>query len=202
MAIMVCEGLMSLVYFKLDDPGAIPLLSDFYDWIQDAHFIVLGALPLAVFFLALERCLAIQLGAKFSSRMKSLLFMANLFGSPGIALAVHLSQEFFVTRMWIFKMVIGWLNTSILLEFCILYVDTLSEITQCLNSAICGLVYNKVLSARKDKVTTLTSSTTGNANNLSLPQATLHVANKSANVTHVTSISHDFCNSHVNNSRQ
>ncbi|KAI1710414.1 hypothetical protein DdX_10774 [Ditylenchus destructor] len=76
------------------------------------------------------------------------------------------------------------------LGFCIPYVDTLPEITQCLNSAICGLIYNKVLSARKDKVTTLTSSTTGNANNLSLavPQATLNVANKSANVTHVTAI--------------
>ncbi|KAI1700706.1 hypothetical protein Ddc_17975 [Ditylenchus destructor] len=90
------------------------------------------------------------------------------------------------------------------LGFCILYVDRLPEITQCLNSAICGLIYNKVLSVKKDKVTPLTTSTTGNANNLSLavPQATLNVANKSVNVTHVThvtSINRDFCNSHMNN---
>lgn len=60
-----------------------------YDCLLKAYFVVVGALPLSVLFLALERCFAIQLGAKFSSRMKSIIFMINLIGSPGNNFVVY-----------------------------------------------------------------------------------------------------------------
>ncbi|KAI1691289.1 hypothetical protein Ddc_24342 [Ditylenchus destructor] len=53
------------------------------DWAMIGYFVVSGTLPLANFFLALERCLAIQLVNKFTTRQKNVLFVINLFGSPG-----------------------------------------------------------------------------------------------------------------------
>ncbi|KAI1699756.1 hypothetical protein DdX_17140 [Ditylenchus destructor] len=159
------------------------------------YFIVTGTLPLVNFFLALERCLIIQLVNGFTKRKKNVLFVANLIGSPGVSLIIYLYDPGHVGHiMWWFKMAVGFLNTFVciflmwkirtktasvndsivrktaLFELCLEFLPNLISFlvykdlfelgnlapytalqiaSQCLNSAICGIIYYKSLCGKQ-----------------------------------------------------
>ncbi|KAI1704692.1 hypothetical protein DdX_14045 [Ditylenchus destructor] len=108
MIILVCWRIIVLYYSEIHHINS-PILLWAYNWLLKAYFVTVGALPLTVFFLALERCLAIQLGSKFTSVMKSLLCAINFVGSPAIAIIIYLCSA---RNVWLFKMAVGILNTS------------------------------------------------------------------------------------------
>ncbi|KAI1698433.1 hypothetical protein Ddc_19113 [Ditylenchus destructor] len=61
----------------------IPIWNTILSWTDDLHFVTLYMLPLAVFFLVLERCLVVSLMTKYTPRLKFVLFLANAIGNPG-----------------------------------------------------------------------------------------------------------------------
>ncbi|KAI1710672.1 hypothetical protein Ddc_13321 [Ditylenchus destructor] len=99
-------GLFKLSYAFPDAPQ----IKVVYDWFERGYFVSIGAMPLTVFFLALERCLAIQMPFKFSNNpvLERRLFALNVVGSLGIPVIVYLVSP---VNIWPFKMTVGILNT-------------------------------------------------------------------------------------------
>ncbi|KAI1694460.1 hypothetical protein DdX_20104 [Ditylenchus destructor] len=87
-----------------------PKIKVVYDWFERGYFVSIGAMPLTVFFLALERCLAVQMPVKFNKNplLKTRMFILNLVGSPGLSIIVYLISP---VNVWPFKMTVGILNT-------------------------------------------------------------------------------------------
>ncbi|KAI1710674.1 hypothetical protein Ddc_13323 [Ditylenchus destructor] len=88
----------------------VPKIKVLYDWFERGYLVSVGAMPLTVFFLALERCLAIHMPVHFNknSLLKTRLFLLNVVGSPGISIIVYLISP---VNVWAFKMTVGILNT-------------------------------------------------------------------------------------------
>ncbi|KAI1692078.1 hypothetical protein DdX_21451 [Ditylenchus destructor] len=87
-----------------------PKIKVVYDWFERGYLVSIGAMPLTVFFLALERCLAIQMPFKFSNNpvLERILFLLNVVGSLGLSIIVNLVSP---VNVWPLKMSVGILNT-------------------------------------------------------------------------------------------
>ncbi|KAI1693867.1 hypothetical protein DdX_20421 [Ditylenchus destructor] len=205
------------IYFVLQ----IALMRDLAEWIDNVILIMNYTFGIPMFFLALERCLGIQMATRFTPKLKSILLIVNLVFNPGILIAAFF-VDFSFDVLWILfglKIVIGILNaclciflvwkvrqigmatsdaivrnTAILevfLEFLpnfaseMLYYLTSREtylvivsyvfylslpyLTQSLSALICGIIYNRALSAKqKTVVITISSAMMNNTNTVSI----------------------------------
>ncbi|KAI1711627.1 hypothetical protein DdX_10089 [Ditylenchus destructor] len=79
-------------------------------WLSTIGMTDLGVMPLTVFFLALERCLAIQF--RFSKKLEKIVFASNLISVLAITFTnfIVCSLGYRSSFLFVFKMVIGVLN--------------------------------------------------------------------------------------------
>ncbi|KAI1712309.1 hypothetical protein Ddc_12547 [Ditylenchus destructor] len=83
---------------------------EFHFWVYTIGMTYLGVMPLTVFFLALERCLAIQF--RFSKKLEKIVFASNLISVFGITVTnfIVCSLGYKASFLFVFKMAIGVLN--------------------------------------------------------------------------------------------
>ncbi|KAI1704705.1 hypothetical protein DdX_14061 [Ditylenchus destructor] len=194
MAIYACTYLIMII--RRLTPNAIKEVDL---WVQNLASIEFETLCLTVFFLALERCLVVLLGLKFTPRIKSVLLVANIIYNPGILIVgcfvVYDDVALYV--LWGIKLAVGLLNTCLyaflvwkikttgisindaivrnttILDICLDMVPNILEfvaeqldadriigtnyiwygslpfLTQSINVAICGIIYNRSLLSDK-----------------------------------------------------
>ncbi|KAI1698431.1 hypothetical protein Ddc_19111 [Ditylenchus destructor] len=87
MIIQACQSAMytayEFTYVWIIGGDEIPILSVIHSWTDYLHLVTLYMLPLAVFFLVLERCLVVSLMTKYTPRLELILFLVNAVGNPG-----------------------------------------------------------------------------------------------------------------------
>ncbi|KAI1704776.1 hypothetical protein DdX_13996 [Ditylenchus destructor] len=196
------------LYLSLRSAKVPISLGKVYTWLGNFANTAYYTLGMSVFFLALDRCLAIHLAHNFTPRIKSVLLSVHLICNPGILII-----GFFVD----FTRNVGGLpgyrpvggesqtsgttisdtvvrNTTILdvcLEFIpsipvyimdqldirtriveFIWYPSLPFLTQCLNVAICGIIYNKTLVRQSKKIAVASVTTTNNSSSLTVSRKT------------------------------
>ncbi|KAI1702284.1 hypothetical protein DdX_15550 [Ditylenchus destructor] len=101
----------SVPYYVYKLPFVDQSSPKFEFWIGTIGITYLGLMPLTVFFLALERCLAIQF--RFSKKLEKILFTANIISVLGIIVAnfVVCSLGYRSYFLFVLKVPIGVFNT-------------------------------------------------------------------------------------------